>query len=85
MPHKEMFQLLRYLVPGALDLPELLWAAALVWVVDPGGMPVCAVDQLEVNAGLHAQNRKISAEVGEEAPALMGGVGSLVSVGGGAR
>ena len=48
MPHKEMFQLLRYLVPGALDLPELLWAAALVWVVYAGGMSIGTVDLLEV-------------------------------------
>ena len=82
MPHKEFVQLLRYLVPGALDLPELLWAAALVGVVDPGGLPASTVNQLEVDAGRHAQNGKVSAEVRKEVSALMGGGGSLTSAGG---
>ena len=51
MPNKEILKLLRNLIPCALDLPELLWAAALVGVVDPGGLPVSTVDQLEVDAG----------------------------------
>ena len=63
MPNKEILKFLCNLIPCALDPPELLWAASLVGVVDSGGLAVGSVNELEIKAGFHAQNSKITAKV----------------------
>ena len=61
MSHQIVFQFLRYLVPGILDLPELFWGATLVWVVGAGSMPIGSVDLLKVEVGFHAENGEVLA------------------------
>ena len=63
MPNKEILKFICNLVPRALDPPELLWAATFVGVVDTGGLAVGSVDELEIEAGFHAQNSKIPAKI----------------------